>query len=138
MKKKVSKKLFTLEEANKLLPKIEAEVLQLQQLKQEFKVHYRELQRKKATLGGGDSLADDPYFELETTLEFLNIQARGTIKRIHQTGAQLKDVELGLVDFPGRLNGEEVLFCWRLGEKKICYWHHVWEGFIYRKVIPNS
>ena len=94
----VNKKLFTLEEVNQLLPRFRAEIIQLQQLKREFRVYYRKLKQKKAAISGGASITEDPSFELETTLEFLNIQMRGVIHRIQETGAQLKDIELGLID----------------------------------------
>ncbi len=132
----VNKKLFTLEEVNQLLPRLSAEVIQLQQLKREFRIHHRKLQQKKAAISGSISVAEDPYFELETTLEFLNIQQRGIIRRIQETGAQLKDIELGLIDFPGELNGEPIFYCWQLGEEKVTHWHHIWEGYSYRKSLP--
>jgi hypothetical protein len=57
------------------------------------------------------------------------------IERIHALGGEVKDIDLGLVDFPGTRNGEEILLCWKLGEKSIGYWHSVDGGFSSRKPI---
>ena len=54
--------------------------------------------------------SEDPFFEPEAWLEFLQIEARGIIRRIHEAEVQLKDIDMGLVDFPAKLNGREVLF----------------------------
>jgi hypothetical protein len=134
----VSKRFFTLEEANRLLPVIREDLLQLQRMKQEFDAKYRELQMLKAGWGKGGQAGEDPFFEREAELEFLNIQARGVINRISGTGAQLKDIDMGLVDFPAFINGREVLLCWRVGEESVEHWHHPWEGYLYRKKIAQE
>jgi len=136
----VAKKYFTLEEANALLPLLRGEVEQLQALKREFEVQFSKLRRLKTVHGTGSVPVDreDPFFEMEARLEFLQIQARGIIRRIHETGVQLKDIDMGLVDFPAKLNGQEVFFCWRLGEDRIRHWHHVWEGYYYRKSLDGG
>jgi hypothetical protein len=131
----VSKRYFTLDEANRLLPVLRKNVLQLQRLKREFDTKYRELQMLKAGHGKG---GEDPFFEREAELEFLNIQARGVIDWINGTGAQLKDIEMGLVDFPSLVDGREVLLCRQVGEESITHWHHPWEGYLYRKKIAHE
>jgi len=134
----VSKRYFTLEEANRLLPVIRKDVLQLQRLKREFDTKYRELQMLKAGRAKGGQMGEDPFFEREAELEFLNIQARGLIDWINGTGAQLKDIEMGLVDFPSIVDGREVLLCWQVEEESITHWHHPWEGYLYRKKIAGE
>ena len=57
------------------------------------------------------------------------------IERIHALGGEVKDLELGLVDFPSTRDGEEILLCWKLGEKSIGYWHAVDGGFASRRPI---
>lgn len=135
----MAKKYFTLEEANGLLSFLRKELTQLRALKREFEVRFHKLRRLKMVHGAG-SVPDrgDPFFEMETWLEFLQIQARGNIRRIQETGVQLKDIDMGLIDFPAILDGQEVLLCWRLGEDRIRHWHHVWEGYYYRKPLPGE
>lgn len=60
---------------------------------------------------------------------------RNAVERIHATGCVVKDIEVGLLDFPSRINGQEVFLCWRLGEDRIRFYHSVDEGFAGRKPI---
>jgi hypothetical protein len=60
---------------------------------------------------------------------------RSSIERIHSTGCIVKDLDIGLLDFPSRLNNEDVYLCWRLGEDRIRFYHRQDEGFSGRKPI---
>jgi hypothetical protein len=60
---------------------------------------------------------------------------RSAVERIHATGCVVKDIEVGLLDFPSRINGQEVFLCWRLGEDRIRFYHAMDEGFAGRKPI---
>jgi hypothetical protein len=60
---------------------------------------------------------------------------RDALDRIHSTGCVVKDLEVGLLDFPARMNGEPVYLCWRLGEDRIRFYHRQDEGFSGRKPI---
>lgn len=60
------------------------------------------------------------------------------INRIQETGVLVKDVDVGLVDFPSLLDGEEIYLCWKLGEDHIAYWHGIDEGFAGRKPIDEK
>lgn len=60
---------------------------------------------------------------------------QSAVERIHSTGCIVKDIDVGLLDFPSRLHGEEVYLCWRLGEDRIRFYHRQDEGFAGRKRI---
>ncbi|RKD25006.1 hypothetical protein BEP19_04010 [Ammoniphilus oxalaticus] len=120
-----SRKHFTLAEARRVLPIVTEELIRLQKLQKEF--HQKLLLLR--------TLNADERFKLECNLEFLNIQAKLHARNITSQGALLKDVDLGLVDFPSSLDGEEILLCWKLGEKDIEYYHGLQEGFRGRKKI---
>ncbi|HKV04108.1 MAG TPA: DUF2203 domain-containing protein [Candidatus Acidoferrales bacterium] len=60
---------------------------------------------------------------------------QAAVERIHSTGCIVKDLEIGLLDFPSRIGGEEVYLCWRLGEDRIRFYHRQDEGFAGRKPI---
>jgi hypothetical protein len=60
---------------------------------------------------------------------------RSALDRISSTGCVVKDLEIGLLDFPALINNEEVYLCWRLGEERIRFWHRQDEGFTARKPI---
>jgi hypothetical protein len=64
-------------------------------------------------------------------------RAKDAIAEIHATGVQVKDIEIGLLDFPCKVEGEIVLLCWKLGEGKITHWHSTEEGFAGRKPIDE-
>jgi len=53
------------------------------------------------------------------------------------TGVQVKDLDIGLLDFPCEVDGQTILLCWKLGEKSITHWHGTNEGFAGRKPIDQ-
>jgi hypothetical protein len=57
------------------------------------------------------------------------------VEKIHSTGCVVKDLDVGLLDFPARLNDEDVYFCWRVGEDRIRFYHRQDEGFDGRRPI---
>jgi hypothetical protein len=60
---------------------------------------------------------------------------KSTLSRILETGCLIKDLEVGLLDFPSLLNNEEVYLCWKLGEDRIRFYHRQDEGFAGRKPL---
>lgn len=60
------------------------------------------------------------------------------LEQIHELGAQVKDLDTGLLDFPTLYRGREVLLCWKLGEPGISHWHGLEEGFRGRKPIDRD
>jgi hypothetical protein len=58
------------------------------------------------------------------------------VDEINEHGAQVKDLDEGLIDFPALHRGETVLLCWKLGEDSIEYWHTVEDGFAGRRPLP--
>jgi hypothetical protein len=57
------------------------------------------------------------------------------IHRIESFGCIVKDIDLGLVDFPAVHEGEPVYLCWKAGEPRITHWHSIDEGFAERKPL---
>jgi hypothetical protein len=136
---KVERKLFTLEEANGLLPFINRDLEALQAVKRKFELAYVELREKRAhTPAANLKTAEDPFFDLECEMEFMQIEARTLINSIRMKHVELKDIERGLVDFPSVLEGREVLLCWHQGEEKIGYYHGWHDGFAGRKPIQEA
>ncbi len=60
---------------------------------------------------------------------------RAALSRILETGCLIKDLDTGLLDFPSRINDEDVYLCWRLGEDRIRFYHRQDEGFAGRKPL---
>jgi hypothetical protein len=59
------------------------------------------------------------------------------IHEILETGVQIKDINIGLLDFPTLRDGHEVYLCWKYGEGDIAFWHEVDAGFAGRQPIES-
>lgn len=134
-------KTFTLNEANELLPQLKEDLLQLQQLTAQFENQYLNYQKEKvayeqAYVAGQGSR--DPFFEQESQLEFLKIEADLLIENFSRKGVLLKMINPGLIDFPAVLNGENILICWKEGEQHISHYHGWHDGFVGRKPFPEG
>jgi hypothetical protein len=60
------------------------------------------------------------------------------VHEIAESGAELKDIQLGLVDFPAERQGERVLLCWQFGEPEVAFWHRQSEGFAGRQPLAGG
>ena len=93
-----------------------------------------ELEHKIRGNGGGI-----PPAELATASAEVDAVARRLariVDEIGDRGAQVKDLDDGLIDFPALHGGETVLLCWQLGEDEIGWWHTVEDGFAGRRPLP--
>lgn len=93
-----------------------------------------ELERKIRGNGGGIP----PATLAEATAE-VDTVARSLAKLVDEIathGAEVKDLDTGLVDFPALRQGETVLLCWQLGEDEIRFWHGTDDGFAGRRPLP--
>lgn len=79
-------------------------------------------------------LAD--YQEAERVLDEAIREVDGIIEEIQQQGMFIKDLELGLVDFPAVIHGEDVFLCWKLGEERVEYFHDYQSGYAGRRKLP--
>jgi hypothetical protein len=128
---------FTPEEANAELEHVRPLVEQLVNRRAEHIAaleRQEELERKIRGNGGGIP----PAQLAEATAEVDGL-ARGLAKlvdEINEHGAEVKDLDTGLIDFPALRHGETVLLCWQLGEGEIAYWHGIADGFAGRKPLP--
>ena len=64
-------------------------------------------------------------------------RAKDALAEIDSIGVQVKDIDIGLLDFPCEIDGRVVLLCWKSGEKSITHWHGMEEGFAGRKLIDE-
>lgn len=134
-------KRFTLSEANAILPQLIEDLLRLQALTRQFEDKYQELQKKKALHERSFIRAEDdkdPFFEDESQLEFMRIEADLLIENFTRQGVLLKMINPGLLDFPAVVDGKEVLICWKQGEERITHYHGWNDGFIGRKTHPEA
>lgn len=85
--------------------------------------------------GNGGGLGATEVAEIDAEIEQLGAAVGACVERIAADGVQVKDTELGLLDFPALRDGREILLCWHVGEDEIEYWHGLDEGFAGRKLV---
>lgn len=128
---------FTPEEANAELEHVRPLVEELVATRQEHATaleRQEELERKIRGNGGGI-----PPAELAQATAEVDAVARRLARLVDEIaghGAQVKDIDSGLIDFPALRHGETVLLCWQLGEDEIAWWHRVDDGFAGRRPLP--
>ena len=118
-------KLFTLEEANALLPAVRQILLRIKRSRQRLAAFSSQarLAAENAEQGGGGMRDGIRYAKLLT--DFTDEMAE-----LDELGVQLKDFDRGLIDFPSLRDGRVVLLCWQLGEgDELEWWHDVDAGF---------
>lgn len=132
-------RLFSVEEANALVPQLQLELAQVAKLR-------GELSATIEALGGADTAvailqkgAPAPRGREAEAHELKALAARiqEIVSRIAGLGAIVKDLEAGLVDFYSVRDGEPVFLCWQLGEPVVGHWHPVDEGFSGRQPLEG-
>ena len=120
------KKFFTLEEANKSLSYVRRIVEDI------MDVYGKVVQmRRKLEELGESQFSLSPDSEYEQLMDRLGI----LVDELHVMGAELKDFEKGLVDFPSIHNDREILLCWQYGEEQITHWHELDVGYAGRQSV---
>lgn len=131
---------FTLDEAQSLLPVLESLLRTAIDGKKLIETVDAELQElaHRVFLSGGLLVniiqVARRKAEREKTIQLV----KDTLAEIDATGVQVKDLDIGLLDFPCQVEGRTVLLCWKLGEKGITHWHDTSEGFAGRKPINEK
>ena len=128
------KKHFTPRDINQLIPKLE----------QIFE-HIEACRARAQALAASNTPAAKPATAeaiarnqlIRSQVQFLTEAVQDDVNHILRLGGVTKDLEAGLVDFPGRVHGEEVWLCWKRGESAVRYWHALNEGFSSRQILPR-
>jgi len=128
-------KVFTVEEANALIPRMEILVRGLQTEADVLRARIRDLARQSDSAIAGMPLGDlvDRFPELKENATRMAEMA-GDVESL---GGFLKDIELGLVDLPYEIDGDVVFLCWQSGERQIVAWHTIDSGFAERRPLPG-
>jgi hypothetical protein len=118
----VHERHFTPEEANALLPRLEALLTQLRESKDELTdaEAHEALADAAPTNGGGEE-------GRQVGVAFLEV--RRLLETVERAGILLRDIDRGLVDFPAIRDGREVYLCWELGEGEVGFWHDLEGGY---------
>lgn len=122
---------FTLEEANETLNMIRPLMEEVQKIRRKILQNQPEAwpaMERSAGNGGNRALSN-------MVQDFEKFDA--LIHRIQETQVLIKDINLGLLDFPALKDGREVYLCWQYGEGDIAFWHEVEAGFAGRQPIDS-
>ena len=117
------KRYFTIEEANAYIPELVDEISLLRAIRNQLTGLHAKITPLLEVVSSNGGSKHTPAL-LRATARF-----REVLERIAERGCHLKGLDPGLVDFPYLRNGREVYLCWRMGEKKIRYWHEIEDGF---------
>jgi hypothetical protein len=133
-------RVFTLLEAEALLPRVQQFLQTLVEHKREYETAEAELNRinQRIALTGGMSIDRQEVQHIRTRKDSNARSVKETLDKIQEIGCELKDIEIGLVDFPALYRGQEVYLCWKLGESGIGFWHHVEDGYRGRRPIDSD
>ena len=130
---------FTLDEAQSLLPVLESllrTAISSKKVIEEAEAEQQALQHR-VFLNGGMFLDIVPLARRKAERAKAEQRVKDTIAEIDSIGVQVKDLDIGLLDFPCEVEGQIILLCWKLGEKSITHWHGTQEGFAGRKPIDE-
>ncbi len=133
------KHYFTIEEAERLIPRLEAlmgRVMACHQHAGELRSALQDAQRH-VMLAGGVRLDQEFWRSRKVELARVTSELQEKFGEIVGLGGVPKDLGLGLVDFPALLEEREVNLCWRVGERQIRFWHGLDEGYAARKPLPD-
>jgi len=137
----VSERLFTPDEVDRLIPRLtELMEFAIDRYRQTRALQERlREERARVAASGGERLDAKDWKARAERLDGLGIEMRLILQEVSALGGVVKDLETGLVDFPGRGpdgRGAIVNLCWKLGEDAVRFWHGMDEGFANRKPLP--
>jgi hypothetical protein len=132
-------KTFTLDEAHTLLPVLESllrTAIAGKKLMEEVEAEMQALTHR-IFLNGGTHIDVVAVARRKAERAKAEQRAKDALAEIDSIGVQVKDIDIGLLDFPCEVDGSVVLLCWKMGENSITHWHSPEEGFAGRKPIDE-
>ncbi len=132
-------RIFTVEEANALLPALELALGDLARLRSELEQAIRAVGGAEAAVGilqRGEPAPAGREAE-GARLRSLADEVGTAVERVNSLGCVLKDIEAGLVDFYALRDDQPVFLCWQLGEPKVAHWHTLDGGFAAREPLEG-
>ena len=135
----MAERTFTLAEAQSLLPVLESLIrtaIEGKNLIESVDTEFQAIAHR-VFLNGGTFLNIVHLARRKAEREKTVQRVKDAIAEIDSIGVQVKDLDIGLLDFPCEVDGRTVLLCWKVGEKAITHWHSVSEGYAGRKPIDE-
>ncbi len=137
----MTRRFYTPEEANRALPLVRMIVSDIVSLYQEIRDRRERLAVITERAAAHPPRDDDYSAELEQMEASIRIdidRLQEYIQELNQLGIELQDAEVGLIEFPGLLDGLEICLSWKLGEKLVTHWHECGGSFEDRKPLESQ
>lgn len=134
----MSERVFTPGEVNELVPRLSDLMERAMDRHRQATALQRRLHEEQARIrASGGGLVDRRDWKARAErLDGLTIEIRAILQEVLDLGGVTKDLEMGLVDFPGVVGDETVNLCWKFGEAEVRFWHGFDEGYAQRKPLP--
>ncbi|MEP7354963.1 MAG: DUF2203 domain-containing protein [Acidobacteriota bacterium] len=131
---------FTLQEAERLLPAVEEHLRDALFHKAEYQSAHEALEASLLHIraSGGARVDQTKLSQLQGKQTESVVALQEAMEKIAQSGAMVKDLDIGLLDFMSRYRDQDVCLCWKFGESSIHFWHGEEEGFRGRKPIDDQ
>jgi len=136
----MSRRTFTVAEVDHLIPTLEGIFITALQLRSGMRAAEEKLARANVEVDLESEIPSDAPPALRHALAVyrgLYATLTETLEQVRSLGGSVKDLDTGLVDFPGRRETEDILLCWRFGEKRLGFWHAVDSGFAGRRPLDE-
>jgi hypothetical protein len=138
--------VFTVEQANRTLPLVRRIVEDVVREHRRWQEKILELELVASTAAAAavgaertaPSSSDERVAAIERDAMSIAREIDAFERELEQLGIVLKDRRLGLIDFPGEIDGRKVWLCWRLGEPAVQYWHDLDAGYAGRQPLPTT
>ncbi len=128
-------RLFSIEEANALIPYLESVLRRALDLREELD-RFTEDAAAIAARSAGNGHADHGEMEAkQKAVEDAAARMEAFASEMRDHGCEVKDIRRGLVDFPHEREGQVVYLCWMLGEQTVTHWHEIEAGFAGRQPL---
>lgn len=130
------RRYYTVEEANNALPLVKAIVADIVRQFREVRDRKERLDAiRKRPQRAEKSVYAEEVAQIEEELEKDVRVLQGYVDELTRLGIELKDLDKGLIDFWGKLDGRDVYLCWMLGEEEVAHWHELEAGFAGRQSL---
>ncbi|MEK7248368.1 MAG: DUF2203 domain-containing protein [Chloroflexota bacterium] len=131
----MSRRLFSRDEAEAMLPQVAPLLWQAQRLKREHDEAQEQLGALEVKGRGNGHGLDADVGRARIAIQKAAAEINGIVDRVRGMGIEIKDLDMGLLDFPSQVDGREVYLCWKLGEEHIAWWHETDTGYASRQPL---
>lgn len=131
---------FTLQEAESMIPMVRESLEFAIDAKAKIGAIDSEMQELASRISMLGGIEVNPDHVARRKLERVSLvrSVEASVQQIQRNGCLVKDLDMGLLDFPALLNGVEVYLCWKLGESRIEWWHSTNDGYSGRRRIIDE